>query len=302
LFIYQAEETGPLNPEEEFMVRKRLVVGAFAVTLAVAGGSPLEAQRTQENLPLTPLAPAGDFVAPFFDGWYLNPDGSHTLSFGFFNRNTQEIVEVPIGPDNFIEPAQFNGVQPTHFPPVSYGGFSGRRERGAFAVTIPAGYTGPDVVWTIRSAGKTLSVPGRPTSGSYQLSYTPQAAGSLMPLVKVDPNGEAVFGREGVRMRLTAKAGEPVTLWVWGEDRGDRGERTEVNATWIKHQGPGDITFEPETLRTPIPGGELTTSAVFSSPGQYVVRVRVDNFTTSDSSFADQCCWSNGYYEVTVTE
>ncbi len=283
------------------MKQSHRAVAALAVALGVVAGAPLEGQ--EGPLPLTPLAPAGDIVAPFFDGWYKNPDGTYTFSFGYFNRNTQEIVEIPVGPDNFIEPAEYNGLQPTHFRPVSYGGFSGRRERGTFAVTVPADFQG-EVVWTITHAGKTSSVPGRATYGAYELSHSPQAAGSLPPILKVDRNAQPHFGRgPEATTSLTAKVGQPVSLWVWGEDRGERDARYQVNATWVKHQGPGEVTFAPTTLRTPSqPGGELTTTATFGAPGEYVVRVRVDNFTTSDSSFADQCCWSNGYYRVTVSE
>jgi hypothetical protein len=273
------------------MKQSHRAVAALAVTLGAIAGAPLEGQ--EGPLPLTPLAPSGD----------QNPDGSKTFSFGYFNRNTQEVIDIPVGPNNFVEPAEFNGLQPTHFRPVNYGGFSGRRERGVFAVTVPADFQG-DVVWTITHAGKTTSVPGRSTAGAYELSHSPQAAGSLPPLVKVDRNAEPRFGRgPEASTILSAKVGEPVTLWVWGEDRGERDQRYQVNATWVKHQGPGEVTFQPATLRSPeAPGGELTTTATFGAPGEYVVRVRIDNFTTSDSSFADQCCWSNGYYRVNVTQ
>ena len=70
---------------------------------------------------------------PIFNGWIKNEDGSVRLIFGFANRNKEEIVDVPIGSNNFIEPSQFNGVQPTHFPIYSRGGFVGINERGAFA-------------------------------------------------------------------------------------------------------------------------------------------------------------------------
>jgi hypothetical protein len=290
------------------MMQTRLAIGAAVLALTVAGAGRLEGQiSTQNNMPLTPLPPSGDFVAPFFDGWYQNPDGTYTLSFGFFNRNTEQIVEIPVGPNNRVEPAEFDGNQPTYFPPVSYGGFSGRRERGVFAVNVPSDFGDKTVNWTITSGGHTWTVPGRVGVKAYELSYSPQAAGSLMPLVRVEPNGEMAYGRQGVwpQATLSARVGQPLTLWVYGEDRGERddAEMTEVNATWIKHQGPvgENVTFEPRTLRTPVGGGELTTTATFTQPGEYVVRVRVDNFTTSDSSFADQCCWSNGYYRIRVT-
>ena len=292
------------------MIQNRLATGALAIALTLAT-TPLAGQisiPTQKSMPLTPLPPSGEFVAPFFDGWYQNPDGTYTLSFGFFNRNTEEIVEVPLGPDNFLEPAEYDGVQPTYFPPVSYGGFSGRRERGAFAVTVPADFGDRTVDWTITSAGRTWTIPGRVGVKAYELSYTPQAAGSLMPEVRVEPDGETAIGRVGVwtQTPLPVEVGQPLTLWAWGQDHGERdeGELTELNMTWLKHQGPvgENVQFEPETARTPVGGGELTTTATFSEPGEYVVRVRVDNFTTSDSSFADQCCWSNGYYRIVVTE
>ena len=63
-------------------------------------------------------AAGGARVAPFFDGWYANPDGTTTFSFGYSNLNREEIVEIPLGPDNFIEPKEFDGRQPTSFPPV----------------------------------------------------------------------------------------------------------------------------------------------------------------------------------------
>jgi hypothetical protein len=44
-----------------------------------------------------------------------------------------------------------------------------------------------------------------------------------------------------------------------------------------------------------------TTEATFSEPGDYVVRLRVDNFAAPDSRFDNQCCWTNAYFPVTVT-
>jgi hypothetical protein len=277
---------------------KRSIIGALTALLATTGVTLAEAQQ---NLQLTPLVPRGDIVAPFFDGWYPNPDGSFTLSFGFFNRNTEEIVEIPLGPNNFIEPAEFDGVQPTHFPPVSYGGFSGRRERGAFAVTVPAEFRNRDVVWTLRHAGQTFSVPGRVTSETYELSLAPAAAGSLPPGLRFEGEGADAYGREGViHGPLTARVGQPLPVTVWASDRGERDRTFPVNLTWSKHQGPGSVEFSPRTQR--VEGlGEGATTATFSEPGEYMLRVRVDNFTASDSSFADQCCWSNGFVRVTVT-
>jgi hypothetical protein len=250
--------------------------------------------------PLGPSAESGAGVAPYFDGWYANPDGSVTLSFGFMNRNRSGAVDIPIGPDNTVEPAQFGGMQPTHFPVVSYPAFGGRRERGVFTITVPRGYTG-DVVWTLRHNGVTYSVPGRTTSDYYKLSYTPQAAGSLMPAVRFAPDGPASNGRAGIMSDThTVSVGDALDVRFWMEDRGERAP-IPVNALWFKHQGPGDVSFEPRTAKTPPGGGEAVTRVRFSAPGEYLLRVRVDNFGNTDSAPGQQCCWTNGYVRVTVT-
>ena len=44
----------------------------------------------------------------------------------------------------------------------------------------------------------------------------------------------------------------------------------------------------------------LKVQATFSEPGDYVIRLRVDNFLAADSKFDNVCCWSNAYVPVTV--
>ena len=69
----------------------RFFVGGLVVAMLI--GSPsLEAQLG--NRPLAPLPPNGLRVAPFFDGWYQNADGTITMSFGFSNLNLTEVVEL----------------------------------------------------------------------------------------------------------------------------------------------------------------------------------------------------------------
>ena len=62
------------------------------------------------------------------------------------------------------------------------------------------------------------------------------------------------------------------------------------------------MEFDYGTERVDIEGwGRADNMATFREPGQYVLRVRVDNFRALDSNFDNQCCWSNGYVPVTVT-
>ena len=158
----------------------RALAGALAAVLAlpVFFAPPLKAQLprasqqrvaepggTQFNLDF--LRPSGGPVIPIFEGWYPMPDGSYALSFGYFNVNTEEVLEIPQGPDNFIEPAIYDGVQPTHFLPVPEGD---RRHWGVFTVKVPSDFGDGDVVWSLRHDGRTYSVPGRIRSTQYQIN------------------------------------------------------------------------------------------------------------------------------------
>jgi hypothetical protein len=334
----------------------------FGISLAFAAAGwaalatqSLEAQDwTRREFPLAPANSSGNFVAPYFDGFYQNDDGTYTLSFGFMNRNDADLVEIPLGPDNFIEPAEFDGRQPTSFPVVSYQGFGGPRERGTFGVVVPADFEG-DVWWTLTTDGYTTKVPGRlhgrfqgiiGFEAAYELSRTPQAEGSLRPMIQFEEGGPEGIGIIGIDYPevLTTRVGQPIEVEFQAFDRGER-ELKEVNMTLWKHQGPvgGTVAFEslvqppaqPEgqgragggrggpppgfgrgrgpvgpgpvgigqSVRLPIEGPEANKGrfrASFDTPGEYLIRIRIDNFTTGDSSMGNQCCWSNGYVRVRV--
>jgi len=321
--------------------------------VALTAAAPRQAQSqdwTQREYPLAPTNSKDNFVAPYFDGYYENEDGTYTLSFGFMNRNDEELIEIPLGENNFIEPAQYDGLQPTSFPVVSYPGFGGPRERGAFGIVVPADFEG-DVWWTLTTDGYTTKVPGRihaperviSFESAYAFSTTPQAEGSLRPTLTFTEGGEPYWGIDGIRDpdHYTTKVGEPIEVEMWAWDRGER-ELKDVNVTLWKFQGPvgSNVMFESElpeppegtgarrgggfsfgggsptlygpgsadigqSIRVPTQGpsaNKLTFSAAFDTPGEYVVRVRVDNFTSGDSAAGNNCCWSNGYVNVTVTE
>ena len=67
-------------------------------------------------------------VTGAFEGWFKNPDGSFSLLLGYFNRTEKQEFDIPVGPDNRIEPGGPDRGQPTHF-------LTGR-QWGMFAVKV----------------------------------------------------------------------------------------------------------------------------------------------------------------------
>src|SRR5262245_23603334 len=90
---------------------------------------------------------AGQNIAPVYEGWEQNPDGSFNLVFGYFNRNWEEEIDLPIGPNNNIEAGGPDQGQPTHFLPG--------RNRFLFRVRVPKDFGAKELVWTLTSHGKT---------------------------------------------------------------------------------------------------------------------------------------------------
>ena len=90
---------------------------------------------------------SGQNIAPAYEGWERNEDGSFNLVFGYMNRNWEEVIDVPVGPDNIIEPGGPDQGQPTHFLP--------RRNRFVFQVRVPADFGDKELVWTLTTNGRT---------------------------------------------------------------------------------------------------------------------------------------------------
>jgi hypothetical protein len=254
-----------------------------------------------QDLPLTPVRDAGLSVTPAFEGWYRNPDGTLSLSFGYLNRNRRELVDIPVGPNNFISPGSANQGQPTFFAP--------RRHWGVFVVVVPANFGNRSVVWTLIHRGDTVAIPGHLKPG-WQIDALEGEAGSgnTPPQLRFE-GGRGGAGPGGVTSSpLTASVGTPLAVTVWASDDGNartsvasggRGNAT-VSLMWFKHQGPGTVVFAPEAPAVERATGKATTTATFSAPGRYVLRVRANDASGVAGAGHAQCCWTNGYVVVEV--
>ena len=268
-----------------------LSLGAFAPGMLSA----------RAQLPIATPKAAGQTVTPAYEGWYRNSDGTFSLSFGYLNRNASEIVDIPIGPDNSISPGPPNQGQPTEFQP--------RRHWGVFAVKVPANFGNGEIVWTLKYRGTTYEIPGK-LNPNWQIDALEgeAGAGNTPPALKFSEAGPEARGPLGsIAGPLAATVNEPLALTVWASDdgrgaaRGRGGAGPMVSLAFFKHQGPGRVTFTPPAGRGPIAGAELKTTATFSEPGEYLLRVRANDASGVAGAGHAQCCWTNGFVKVTVT-
>ena len=286
--------------------------GALAVALAVTtllSGSAQESFSTGQN------------IAPAYEGWERNPDGSFNLVFGYFNRNWEEEIDAPIGPANTIEPGGPDQGQPTRFLP--------RRNRFVFRIRVPADFGARELVWTLTTNGK-----------------TERAYASLKPDYFIDDfvimanNGAAGMGGSNPTIRgnkppslkvdgaatRNLKVGESIALVASASDDGIPRPRpmpalnpgiatrftvdsaTGLRLSWFVYRGTGKVVFDPVQTkvwedtrdranspwsygwRTPPvpPEGKWVVRATFTEAGSYVLRSQAHDgglATTEDVAF-----------------
>src|SRR6202521_5617398 len=235
----------------------------------------------------------GQNVAPEFEGWEHNPDGTYSMVFGYLNRNYEEEVDIPLGPGNTItlggETFGDRG-QPTHFYP--------RRQRFLFRVVVPKDWDKQQkVIWTLTSHGRTDLAKGW-LQPEWELSEDViiENLGGGVP----DPNNKPpsltigdvpkIILPEGAT--LTASATDdglpkPYRRAPSNPDRDSQPRRPRgVQIKWILYRGPGKVTFKPDA--SVIVYGEpvtLDSKVSFSAPGTYVLRATASDgqlFTSRD--------------------
>jgi hypothetical protein len=262
-----------------------------------------------QALPLEPLHEAGASVTGAFEGWFKNPDGSFSLLLGYYNRNLKQELDIPIGPNNQIEPGGPDRGQPTHF-------LLGR-QWGMFAIKVPSDFGDSKITWTIVANGQTMVIPAS-LKADYEISpFAEAAVGNTPPVVSFEERGPTVQGPLGLEAQRTAKVGNPFALPLWVSDDAKlttssgappRNLGPPVTVTWSKYRGPGNVTFTKERPdvekierkdSTAAFNGKATTSATFSEPGEYVLHVHANDYS-GEGGGGFQCCWTHAQVKVTV--
>lgn len=236
----------------------RLTAVAFALVFGV-----VTAAQAQQNQP----------IYPAYDGFLKNPDGSFTLSFGYFSHNA-DVVTVPSGANNTFAPTPGDRMQPTTFKPGQW--------RFQCVMVVGPEFDGK-MKWTLAYAGTTTGSSERMLQSNWNLVEGAPA------LAKIDfakvPKGVCLNQRPTVRVLgvtsrpnnpavLTTALNEELNLFGSAHDEGlPRGKGLVVE--WKMLRGPGIVTFT-------IPGA-ARTKATFSAPGLYELEL-----TASDSEFTER--------------
>lgn len=172
--------------------------------------------QTPSPLPLTgSVRERGSSVTPAFEGWYYDKDGSMRLLVGYFNRNTKQEFDIPVGPNNRIEPGGPDMGQPTHF--------GTGRGWGVFSIPVPKDFGDKKLTWTIVANGFTNSITLH-TKADYVVEPFEDAANkNTPPKLRFKENGEIFTGApKGIAEKYTATAGTPLAITVWATDEGPK--------------------------------------------------------------------------------
>jgi hypothetical protein len=255
------------------------------------------APRSPAQLPLEPSKDSGQSITGAFEGWYQNPDGTYSLLVGYFNRNLKQALDIPVGPNNRIEPGGPDQGQPTHFLP--------RRQWGMFTVTVPKDFGNRKLTWTIVANGHTTTIPLNLNPLWVVEPFRDAAIGNTPPEVTFQPGGPAFQGPpRGIAASLNATTSDSLALTVWATDDARlRPERTltgpAVTVSWSKFRGPGAVTFSDRRPGVDKADGKATTTATFSMAGEYILRVQA-NDSSGEGGGGFQCCWTSAHVKVSV--
>ena len=277
-------------------------LSAWGLCLGVAFGG---AAASAQNVPVRHLHDSGQSITAAYEGWFQNKDGSFSLLFGYYNRNEKQVLDIPVGPQNRIEPGGPDQGQPTHFLI--------RRQWGVFTVRVPKDFGDKKLTWTITANDQTTTVPAS-LDPLWVISPVLDADGNTPPLMRLEDGGATGQGPLPIETTLAATVGNPLELTVWVADDarmipGMRKRGTPpIALTWSKFRGPGTVTFEnihpavekedPPAANTAV-SGRAATTATFSEPGEYVLEVAANDWTGLGGR-GSLCCWTNGLVKVSV--
>jgi hypothetical protein len=201
----------------------------------------------------------GQNVAPAYEGWEQAADGTKYFLFGYMNRNWEEEIDVPIGPENGFNVGGADQGQPTHFLP--------RRNRFVFRVKVPANF-GPkdELIWTLTTHGKTEKAyatlrPDYIVDDVVKASETGAlGAGTSSPEVRA--NKPPTLSVKEIKSR-TVKVSEPLTIATEVKDDGVPKPRNLARVAAAQARAAEQTTGAPPAAPPPAaaPAGAAAVAA-----------------------------------------
>ncbi len=281
----------------------------LGILIGLVGCALVLGQVWGQGLPLEPAHEAGAGITGAFEGWFQYPDGSYGLLLGYFNRNTKQELDIPIGPENRIEPGGPDRGQPTHFLPG--------RGWGMFTIKVPSNFGDGKLTWTIVANGLNTVIPAS-LKPDYEISPFQEAAvGNTPPTIGFDEHGPTIQGPGTLIAERSAKLGSPLELTAWVSDDAKlttssgappKNLGAPVTLHWSKYRGPGTVTFMPERPQVEkierkdskwAFNGKANTSVTFSEPGEYMLHLTANDYSGEGGS-GFQCCWTTALVKVSV--
>jgi hypothetical protein len=289
-------------------MNRQIFAGLCTATALAIGGVVLAQQ-----LPDAPAKGFGASITPAYEGWYDNADGSHTFLIGYYNRNVRTAMDIPIGPNNHIDPGGPDLGQPTHFLPG--------RQTGLFSITVPKAFAKDQkLTWTIVANGEPMVVPFR-LNVDYNVSpFTGLEIGNTPPSLhlfeeKAAPaQGPVAFVSKALAKTATVASGLVIPIWAEDDAKYSSGTnaplttpRPPVSLSWSMFRGPKNVKFESTKLDTIKGGkvdepytGKLTTTVTFAEPGEYYLEVLANDYSGPGGG-GEVCCWTTALVKVNVT-
>jgi len=291
----------------------------MSAALILAATSVVSAQL---QLPSGPAKKFGASVTGAYEGWFDNEDGSHSFLVGYYNRNTQQEFDVPVGPNNRIEMVGADNKpgggpdmgQPTHF-------LAGRQV-GMFTITVPKEFTPQQkLLWTVVVNGETNVIPLRLNVDYNVAPFSDVAVGNKPPIIKFAEAGPTITGpiaQLSKALRMTASVATPLSLPVWADDDAKyssgsnapmRNPPPPVELRWTKYRGPGDVTFDKADPKLEVLkggkvnepfSGKTVATAKFAQPGDYVLHLMATDYSGFGGG-GEVCCWTTAMVRVNVT-
>jgi hypothetical protein len=157
--------------------------------------------------------------------------------------------------------------------------------------------------------GQTATIPAS-LDPLWEISPFKEATGNTPPVLRFE-TGASNQGPKPITVNMATPVDKPMVLPLTIADDAKlpsanaRLRPIPVAITWSKYRGPGVVTFAAtkpaieKTTGDAAFNGKASTTAMFSEPGEYLLRV-VGNDLSGSGGGGYQCCWTNAFVKVSV--